>query len=240
MNERSLKTIDSLHPDIRHKVTIALSDVNCKLTGNAQVVLVSGLRDFKEQSGLYALGRTKVNPDGRSTKKPMGNIVTNAKSGQSIHNYGLAFDMALLINGKIYSWDTLKDFDNDGISDWMEAVEIFKAHGFEWGGDWRFKDEPHFQMDFGYSWQQLQAKYNLKEFIAGTKYVNLSREACPDIPLYRTTASLNFRSAGSTSASVIMVILKGEQVTQISKDGIWSRVSYNGQIGYVSNKYLSK
>jgi peptidoglycan L-alanyl-D-glutamate endopeptidase CwlK len=40
----------------------------------------------------------------------------------------------------------------------MEVVKIFKLHGFEWGGDWKFTDMPHFQKTFGYSVKQLQSK----------------------------------------------------------------------------------
>ena len=53
------------------------------------------------------------------------------------------------------SWDTKADLDKDNLSDWLEVVNVFKKYGWEWGGDWRFKDLPHFQKTFGYSWQKL-------------------------------------------------------------------------------------
>jgi peptidoglycan L-alanyl-D-glutamate endopeptidase CwlK len=37
----------------------------------------------------------------------------------------------------------------------MEVVAIFKKYGWEWGGEWRFKDYPHFQKTFGYSIMEL-------------------------------------------------------------------------------------
>jgi hypothetical protein len=46
---------------------------------------VQGVRTFAEQDALYAQGRTRK-----------GLRVTNAKGGQSYHNYGLAADCALL------------------------------------------------------------------------------------------------------------------------------------------------
>ena len=110
------------------------------------------LRTCAEQDGLYAQGRSKP-----------GSIVTNAKGGQSYHNYGLAIDIVLLVdkdkNGSFEtaSWDLKTDFDGDGKSDWMEVVSIFKRYGYEWGGDWKFVDAPHFQKTLGRSIHELQA-----------------------------------------------------------------------------------
>lgn len=53
----------------------------------------------------------------------------------------------------------------------MEVVSIFKDNGWDWGAT--FSDNPHFDKKFGYTWQQLLAKYNKKDFITGTNYVNL-------------------------------------------------------------------
>lgn len=50
--------------------------------------------------------------------------MTNAKAGQSIHNYGLAVDICMMIDGKTASWDTAKDWDNDKVADWYECVKI--------------------------------------------------------------------------------------------------------------------
>lgn len=151
------KKIETLDPRIRESAQTALDKANKNLTGRAKVTITCGLRTDKEQDELYALGRTKINPDGKSKDRPLGYKVTNAKGGQSIHNYGFALDFALLIDGKTYSWDDKKDYDGDKISDWMEVVKAFKDEGFEWGGDWsKFIDKPHFQKSFGYSWRDLQ------------------------------------------------------------------------------------
>jgi peptidoglycan L-alanyl-D-glutamate endopeptidase CwlK len=116
------------------------------------------LRTFAEQDALYAQGRTKP-----------GKVVTNAKGGQSYHNYGLAVDIVLIRdmdgNGSFEtaSWDTKLDADGDGQSDWMEAVAILKRHGWEWGGDWKFSDTPHFQKTFGKNIRELLALYENKK-----------------------------------------------------------------------------
>lgn len=240
MDKLSVQRIQTGHPDIRVLALKVLTEIEIELTGRSKVRFTYVLRTFKEQQDLYNLGRTVVNPDGKSKSKPMGNIVTNAKAGQSIHNYGLAIDFALIIDGKDASWDSSKDWDGDKITDWQEVVRIFKRNGWEWGGDWKtFKDEPHFQYDFGYSWQQLQAKWNAGDVTDG--YVNLKRQALPVANIYRTTASVNLRTGPSTSQAVILVVLKGEMVTQTgTTNGGWSEVLYNGKKGFISSQYLTK
>jgi peptidoglycan L-alanyl-D-glutamate endopeptidase CwlK len=102
-------------------------------------------------------GRTKLY-DAKGNK--LGKV-TQAKGGQSIHNYGLAIDILLILDGSSASWDTAKDFDKDGKSDWIEVINIFKSHGWSWGGDWKsFKDYPHVEKSFGLTWKQLLAMKN--------------------------------------------------------------------------------
>jgi peptidoglycan L-alanyl-D-glutamate endopeptidase CwlK len=105
-------------------------------------VIIQGLRTFEESDLLYQKGRTRPGPK-----------VTNAKAGQSYHNYGMALDFALQVNGKII-WKVTKD--------WMTVVDIFKAHGWSWGGDWKgsLKDYPHLEKTFGYNWRDLLALHN--------------------------------------------------------------------------------
>ena len=164
MDKVSQDRIDQLHPSIRLDVSNLIEKINTKvLTGRAKVRIAQGLRTFAEQDALYAQGRTKP-----------GKKVTNAKAGQSIHNYGLAVDIVLILDGKTASWDEKSDFDKDQQSDWMEVVTEFKRAGFSWGGDWRtFKDMPHFEKTSGLSLKQIQDKYKNKDFIKGTTYINL-------------------------------------------------------------------
>lgn len=153
----------------------------CDLTQGKYLIRFSHtLRSFKEQDDLYALGRTVVNPNGyNKSKKPMGNIVTWAKSGTSYHNYGLAWDLVLLLdkdgNGtyETASWDMTLDLDGDGIPEWREIVEIAIKYGYEWGGNWAKpkRDAPHFQRTFGYSIMELKSLWNSKKFIPNTNYV---------------------------------------------------------------------
>lgn len=157
-----------LHPKIRAEVMALIDKAESKLP-NTAIRIVQGLRTFEEQNKLYAQGRTLPGPR-----------VTNAKAGQSFHQYGLSIDFALLYdkdkNGtyESLSWDTLKDFDRDGESDWMEVVEIFEEAGYTWGGRFStIRDNPHLEKTFGFHWKQLLEKYNRKDFIPVTNYVNV-------------------------------------------------------------------
>ena len=112
-----------------------------------RVVITDDFRSAKDQDALYA--------QGRSTD---GNVVTNARGGESYHNYGLAIDFALAApEGEQLIWDMDYDGNGNSKSDWKEVVEIAKNLGFEWGGDWaKFKDYPHLQMSFGLTINDLQ------------------------------------------------------------------------------------
>ena len=151
MDKVTLDRIQMLHPDLREEVGEIYKEICSRLTGNTICRFAYTLRTFEEQDALFAIGRTKP-----------GKRVTNARGGQSFHNYGLAVDIVLLVdkdkNGtyETASWDTKSDSDGDKISDWMECVSVFKMWGWEWGGEWKsFKDAPHFQKVFGYTTPQL-------------------------------------------------------------------------------------
>lgn len=163
MDKVSFDRLAGLHPKFRPIAEAAYKEASEALTGRATLRIAYGLRTFAEQNALYAQGRTAP-----------GQRVTNAPGGKSVHNYGLAVDIVLIIDGKTASWDTLKDFDGDKQSDWMEVVAIFKKHGMEWGGDWKaFPDRPHFQMRFGLAVIEMERRHNAKDFIAGTSWIRL-------------------------------------------------------------------
>jgi peptidoglycan L-alanyl-D-glutamate endopeptidase CwlK len=131
-----------LHPTVAQKAWEAIYEA---WQQGIYVLITQGYRSIAEQDALYAKGRTTPGPK-----------VTNAKGGESYHNFGLAVDFCLMTkDGKVtedgYSWD-------DTCADWKKVVQIFKAKGFKWGGDFKsFKDTPHFEMTFGFSTAQLQA-----------------------------------------------------------------------------------
>ena len=148
IDQRTLDRIKLMHPKLRDEVGEIYGEICKVLTGKAFCRFTYTLRTFKEQDELYAKGRTAP-----------GAIITNAKGGLSMHNYGLALDIVLIRDGAAL-WDVKADLDGDGKADWMEIVQIFKEHGWEWGGNWKFYDAPHFQKSFGKSVRELLALKN--------------------------------------------------------------------------------
>jgi len=173
----TLQRIQLLHPALRDEVLAAYTHVNNNLLGKGvRLRFAYTYRSFEEQDGLYAQGRTKLFDN---NGKRLG-IVTNAKGGQSFHQYGVAFDIVLLIdknNDGVFesaSWDTVSDFDKDGTSDWGEVVKYFESIGWFWGGRFKkFPDKPHFEKTFGYSWAKLLTKMSNPIINNGIKYPRL-------------------------------------------------------------------
>jgi peptidoglycan L-alanyl-D-glutamate endopeptidase CwlK len=152
MDNRSLNNLNTLHPKLRDAAITAWTEAQAAMPANVQIIVVQGLRTFAESDALFAQGRTAPGP-----------IVTKAAAGQSYHNYGLAWDFAMLTNGK-EDWVVGPH--------WMKVVAVMEAHGMFWGG--RFKsivDNPHFENRFGHTWQDLLALHNAQKFIPGTEYV---------------------------------------------------------------------
>jgi len=131
------RRLAELQPHVEKAALAALAQAEKE---GLDILITQGLRTYAEQDALYAQGRTKP-----------GKIVTNARGGQSYHNFGLAFDYVLIENGKAV-WEVN--------SKWKRFASICKAKGFEWGGDWKsFKDYPHLQMTGGLSLAECRAKW---------------------------------------------------------------------------------
>lgn len=169
-DKASIDRIAKLHPKIRDEVRDLIIQAEAGFPPSIAIRIVQGLRTFAEQDALYAQGRT-------DKTKPK---VTNSKAGQSYHNFGLAIDFAMLYdkdgngNYETLSWDLMKDFDKDGIADWMEVVDIFEDAGYTWGGRFNsIKDNPHIEKNFGVHWKELLRRYNAKDFIEQVDYVRV-------------------------------------------------------------------
>lgn len=147
--------IEKLHPFVREDFRNFIIDAEQALGITLRVV--QGLRTLAEQDELYSHGRTKLF-DQYGTK--LG-IVTNARAGQSYHNYGLAIDVAELKDGKI-NWDFNYHF----------LIPYSEKYNLVWGGNFHtIMDKPHFEKTFWLDWKELLQKHTHKNFIIGTQYV---------------------------------------------------------------------
>lgn len=149
-----------LFPPLIAKANTLIAD--CSAQG-VNILITQGLRTWREQDALYAQGRTTP-----------GKIVTNAKGGQSYHNFGLAFDICPIDAAGKPIWDTTA-------KEWKLAWEIGDLHqgsaltsldsdfvasviaqdlGLQEGNDWsKFKDPPHYELTGGVSLALLRISY---------------------------------------------------------------------------------
>ena len=130
------RNINDLLPNVQVRVEkfIELCDEE-----GIDLLITSTYRDNESQEALYEQGRTRP-----------GKIVTNAKPGESWHNYRCAIDIVPLINGKP-NWD-----GSDPI--WQRIGELGEQAGLEWAGRWRtFKELAHFQYTGGLTLADLKA-----------------------------------------------------------------------------------
>lgn len=139
-----MREISKLHPRLQAIIVSLKSECDEK---GIKIGISECLRTVEEQNALYAKGRTTA-----------GNIVTNAKgtSYSSMHQWGVAFDF--------YRNDGKGAYENgDGFFE--KVGKIGKAHGLEWGGDWKsIKDTPHFQLpDWGSTAKKLKELYKTPE-----------------------------------------------------------------------------
>lgn len=128
INSRDIK---ELHPIVANQCQEFIEA--CKSQG-VDVIITSTYRDNQAQQFLYAQGRTVEGPK-----------VTNARPGQSAHNYRLAFDFCAVVNGKA-EWNNPRLYERCG----AVAVDL----GLEWAGDWvSFPELVHCQNLLGKSLQ---------------------------------------------------------------------------------------
>lgn len=146
LNRLTMKSADfptELHPIVKDRSNQLIQQSAQK---GIVILITDDFRSAEDQDQLYEQGRTAE-----------GNIVTHARGGESFHNFGLAIDFAIKTPSENVIWDMQYDGNQNGKSDWDEVVEMAKALGFEWGGDWaQFKDYPHLQMNFGLTLADLQ------------------------------------------------------------------------------------
>jgi peptidoglycan L-alanyl-D-glutamate endopeptidase CwlK len=129
------RKLEDLHPKVKE---LCEKFIDSCAKHNIDVLITSTYRDAASQNALYAQGRTTA-----------GKIVTNAKAGQSYHNWRVAFDFVPIVNGKA-QWMDADLFNKCG--------EIGESVGLEWAGRWKkFKEMAHFQYTYGLTLADFQA-----------------------------------------------------------------------------------
>lgn len=134
-----------------------------------EILIYCTYRSDEEQARLYRQGRPlsviqkKADDLNTAWERPdlaqvlmevgpqYGRVVTHAAPGQSLHEYGVAFDGVPMLGGKPV-W-------NDQHPDEQEAWELYGRLGTEagltWAGNWQsFKEKPHMQVP-GFDWRDL-------------------------------------------------------------------------------------
>ena len=137
MNEKPInsRSLDDLHPRVR---AMAVGFIAKAKEAGFDLLITSTLRNNAAQAELFAQGRTKP-----------GRIVTNARPGESTHNYGLALDVVPMLHGKCL-WDS---------KGWPEIGRIGESVGLEWSGRWtgKFRELAHFGYYGGLNIADLKA-----------------------------------------------------------------------------------
>lgn len=185
--DRSETKLKGVHGLVREKSITLIKQAYAQ---GIYVAITQGLRTFAEQDALYAQGRTRP-----------GQIVTNARSGYSIHNYGLAVDFVLFDNNKNPIWT----FNNN----WLKVIKMGTALGFESGYYWKsFPDNPHLQYTFGLSLSQLRA---------GKKPPAYNGSTTPTVPTTPTTPTTPSTPSTPTS-SVLRFGSRGTEVKKLQEN----------------------
>jgi peptidoglycan L-alanyl-D-glutamate endopeptidase CwlK len=138
---RNIATLDPkarvIFQDFTREAKAIAEQFGCDYVG------ISGHRTWEEQDRLF-------------TQRPK---VTNARGGESNHNFGIALDYGVF-QGRVYL-----DATNPKLASKVHRAvgKIAARHGLEWGGAWkRFRDEPHYEVETGLTMAQKRNVYKAR------------------------------------------------------------------------------
>jgi len=132
----SSRSLDDLLPVVRD---MAEQLIAACTAADIDLLITSTYRDSEAQAALYAKGRTAP-----------GSVVTNARAGESFHNWRVALDFCPIEGGKC-AWNDTAALERVG--------ELAEEIGFEWAGRWTgtLRETAHVQYTGGLTLAQLQA-----------------------------------------------------------------------------------
>jgi peptidoglycan L-alanyl-D-glutamate endopeptidase CwlK len=132
-DQTNIQKIAQLHPIAKEIATIFFDRLS-KI--NLDFLITDAYRSIEEQNQLYSKGRTSK-----------GKIVTQIKGGYSYHNYGLAFDIVPVSNGKL---------NYDDQNSYILAAQAAETLGLEWGGNQKKSTgTPHFQYSLSLNYDNI-------------------------------------------------------------------------------------
>ena len=133
-------SLNLLYPPFAEKLKAGLKDVRA---AGIPMQLFETFRSRDRQNHLYAKGRTKP-----------GARVTKAKAGRSYHQYGIAADIVLWIDGR-WSWEETHLY--------REAGKIMEKQGLTWLGR-TSGDLVHYQLKIPCDIDDLEQIYNVSGY----------------------------------------------------------------------------
>ena len=117
LGKRSIENLKGVHPDLVRVVERAIKISTVDFT------VIEGLRTAARQQQLVKAGASQTM--------------------NSRHLTGHAVDLAAWVDGTVrWDWPLY-----DKIADAMKKAAADEGVAIVWGGDWKFKDGPHFELD---------------------------------------------------------------------------------------------
>lgn len=130
------RDLSSLVPEFRAAVEAFLKDV---ADAGYKIIITYAFRTIAEQNALYAKGRTEP-----------GKSVTNARGGESAHNFRMAIDFVFIDDKGKANWNAPR-------KDWEAVGVLGEKRGMTWGGRWKsIVDLPHLEWP---KWKAAQAEW---------------------------------------------------------------------------------
>ncbi len=123
LNQRSKNNLKGVNNVLIEIVEKSVEIFNTKYNEESYFVVTEGVRTLERQKQLLAENKSQTL--------------------DSYHITGHAIDVALFLNGKI-TWN-LKDYKK--LADIIKQAAKDLGYDIVWGGDWKFKDGVHFQID---------------------------------------------------------------------------------------------
>lgn len=107
-----------------------------------EMKITETVRTFERQRKLYSQGRDTIGP-----------IITRARTGLSLHHYGLAADVCFQGSDPYLDRGLMKAWDDLGLC----------TVGFDvrWGGRFAFADKPHIEARYPVPLEQIISEYKI-------------------------------------------------------------------------------